>query len=82
MQKKRQIEMGQYQKPERWLNMAELEIGILSRQCLNRRVAGIAEMRDEAGAWVTTRNSQKTAKDPASLFQARRECARITKQNP
>jgi hypothetical protein len=43
-----------------WLNMAELEIGILNRQCLNRRIAGIEEMRDEVAAWVTERNSRKT----------------------
>jgi hypothetical protein len=44
-----------------WLNMAELEIGILSRQCLNRRIAGIEEMSGEVAAWVAKRNSQKTA---------------------
>ncbi|MDR2049319.1 MAG: IS630 family transposase, partial [Treponema sp.] len=33
---------------------------ILSRQCLNRRMAGIEEMRDEVAAWVTERNSRKT----------------------
>jgi hypothetical protein len=43
-----------------WLNMAELEIGIMSRQCLNRRIAEIAEMGDEVQAWVTRRNSRKT----------------------
>jgi hypothetical protein len=32
--------------------MAEVEIGILSRQCLNRRIAGIGEMSDEVAAWV------------------------------
>jgi hypothetical protein len=43
-----------------WLNMAELEIGIMSRQCLNRRIAGIEEMGDEVAAWVSKRNSRKT----------------------
>jgi hypothetical protein len=41
--------------------MAELGIGVLSRQCLNRRIAGIAEMSDEVAAWVAKRNSRKTA---------------------
>jgi hypothetical protein len=40
--------------------MAELEIGILSRQCLNRRIAGIEEMCAEVAAWAARRNSQKT----------------------
>ncbi len=28
-----------------WLNMAEIEIGIMNRQCLDRRIDNIAEMR-------------------------------------
>jgi hypothetical protein len=40
--------------------MAEVEIGILSRQCLNRRIEGIEEMSDEVAAWVTRQNSRKT----------------------
>ena len=30
-----------------WLNMAELEIGVMSRQCLDRRIASIAKMAEE-----------------------------------
>jgi hypothetical protein len=43
-----------------WLNMAELEIGVMSRQCLNRRIGTIEEMGDEAHAWVAKRNNRKT----------------------
>jgi hypothetical protein len=43
-----------------WLNMAELEIGVMSRQCLNRRMEEIAAMRDEVQAWVAKRNSRNT----------------------
>ena len=43
-----------------WLNMAELEIGIISRQCLGRRMPSIEKMTDEVLSWVTQRNSCKT----------------------
>jgi hypothetical protein len=43
-----------------WLNLAEMEIGILSRQCLNRRIGTIERMSSEAAAWVTQRNREKS----------------------
>jgi len=43
-----------------WLNMAELEIGVMSRQCLDRRIASIAKMAEEVQAWVTQRNNEKS----------------------
>jgi DDE superfamily endonuclease len=42
-----------------WLNMAEIEIGIMNRQCLDRRIDTIAEMRHETAAWEKTRNRKK-----------------------
>jgi hypothetical protein len=33
-----------------WLNMAEMEIGVLSRQCLNRRIPALEQMRTEVKA--------------------------------
>jgi hypothetical protein len=42
-----------------WLNMAEIEIGIMNRQCLDRRIDNIAEMRQETAAWAQTRNRKK-----------------------
>jgi hypothetical protein len=41
--------------------MAELEIGVMSRQCLGRRIAGIEKMTSEVQSWVTQRNNEKTA---------------------
>ena len=43
-----------------WLNMAELEIGVMSRQCLGRRIATIEKMTAEVQSWVTQRNKEKT----------------------
>ncbi|MDR1308057.1 MAG: transposase, partial [Treponema sp.] len=43
-----------------WLNMAEMEIGILSRQCLNRRIGTIERMSSEVAARVTRRNKMRS----------------------
>ncbi len=40
-----------------WLNMAEIEIGVLSRQCLNRRIPDQDTLRTEINAWQTQRNN-------------------------
>jgi hypothetical protein len=40
-----------------WLNMAEIELSILSRQCLDRRIPDQATLREEVAAWVDTRNA-------------------------
>ena len=46
-----------------WLNMAEIEIGILDKQCLNRRIATEAELITEVQAWQTRRNQQRKTID-------------------
>ena len=43
-----------------WLNMAELEIGVLSRQCLARRIPSMEKMNSEVEGWVEQRNRHKT----------------------
>jgi len=43
-----------------WLNMAELEIGVMSRQCPERRIAAIEKMTAEVQSWVAQRNKEKT----------------------
>ena len=40
-----------------WLDMAEIELGILGRQCLARRIDNLDDLRREAKAWKMTRNS-------------------------
>jgi hypothetical protein len=42
-----------------WLNMAEIEIGILDQQCLNRRIPTEAELVREVRAWTAKRNRQR-----------------------
>jgi hypothetical protein len=40
-----------------WLNMAEIEIGILSRQCLDRRIPDPEALQREVDAWQRARNA-------------------------
>jgi hypothetical protein len=39
-----------------WLNMAEIELNVLTGQCLKRRIAKIEVMRNEVKAWESGRN--------------------------
>jgi hypothetical protein len=59
-----------------WLNMAEIELSILSRQCLNRRVATKAFMKRIVRLWQARRNRRRatiqwkfTVKDARSVFK-------------
>ena len=41
-----------------WLNMAEIELNVLTGQCLNRRIDGIEVVRKEVTAWAKFRNNK------------------------
>jgi len=41
-----------------WLNMAEIELSVLSRQCINRRIPDEATLTSEVAAWEKARNDQ------------------------
>jgi len=42
-----------------WLNMAEIELSILSRQCTNRRISNKQTLATEVSAWEKDRNKLK-----------------------
>ena len=46
-----------------WLNMAEIELSVLSRQCLGLRVADKAELRTQLAAWQAKRNQKHCRMD-------------------
>lgn len=46
-----------------WLNMAEIELSVLQRQCLDRRLGDRRTMEREVAAWVDARNAAKSAID-------------------
>ena len=39
-----------------WLNMAEIELNVLTKQCLNRRIDNRDEIESEVKAWQNNRN--------------------------
>ena len=46
-----------------WLNMVEIEIGVLSEQCLDRRIPDADTLQSEIAAWEALRNGQKATVD-------------------
>jgi hypothetical protein len=46
-----------------WLNMAEIELSILQRQCLERRIADEEILRREVGAYEQRRNAEQATID-------------------
>jgi hypothetical protein len=46
-----------------WLNMAEIELSALQRQCLDRRLGDRATLEREVAAWVAARNGAATTID-------------------
>ena len=41
-----------------WLNVAEIELSVLARQCLDRRLGDAAGLRHEVAAWEEERNER------------------------
>lgn len=46
-----------------WLNMAEPELSVLTRQCLRRRIAKASTIASEAMQWAQDRNAQQIGTD-------------------
>jgi hypothetical protein len=46
-----------------WLNMAEIELSVLARQCLNRRLGDRTTIEREVAAWTARRNAAATTID-------------------
>jgi hypothetical protein len=56
----RKLEIHYTPKHGSWLNMAESELSILSRQCLDRRLPDLEQLRREVAAWQGERNRVET----------------------
>lgn len=56
-----------------WLNIAEIELNVLTRQCLTRRIDSIERLRNELAAWELRRNQEAAKVD----WQFRNSVARI-----
>ena len=55
----RKLEFHYTPKHASWLNIAEIEISVLDRQCLDRRLPEMALVCSEVAAWEDRRNQQQ-----------------------
>ena len=46
-----------------WLNMAEIELSVLSRQCLGHRMEDVENLNEQCKAWLKKRNQQANKVD-------------------
>lgn len=53
----KRLEMHYTPKHGSWLNIAEIELNVMTRQCLSRRIGDIKKLNNELLAWENERNS-------------------------
>jgi len=46
-----------------WLDIAEIELSVLTKQCLDRRIPDIPKLQRETAAWADRRNAEQTGVD-------------------
>lgn len=63
-----------------WLNMVEIEIGVLAKQCLDRRIASIELLTTEVGAWQVARNEAQATID--WLFDVQQARSKLGRSYP
>lgn len=74
----RKLEFHYTPKHGSWLNMAEIEISILSRQCLKQRVGSLVQLADVSRTWTDARNAQQAKINWCfDVTQARTKLARL-----
>ena len=55
----RRLEFHYVPKHASWLNMVEIEIGVLASQCLDRRIETFTRLLAETAAWEKRRNAER-----------------------
>ena len=75
------FEMLYTPKSASWLNMVEIELSLLSKQCLSRRIGQVSELERQVNAWVEARNRKKASVNwQFTLKQARQKFKRFYHQ--
>ena len=69
----RKLEIHYTPKHGSWLNIAEIELNVMTRQCLSRRIESINALRRELSAWEQERNGNQATVN----WQFRTKDARI-----
>lgn len=57
----RRLEIHYTPKHGSWLNMAEIELSVLARQCLDQRIPDCEALAEEVGAWEEERNAAESS---------------------
>jgi hypothetical protein len=57
----RRLEIHHTPRKGSWLNVAEIELSVLARQCLDRRLGSVPELAQEIATWETQRNATQSA---------------------
>jgi len=57
----RKLEFHYVPKHASWLNMVEIELGVLASQCLARRIPDFVTLTREVDAWIVLRNAARVA---------------------
>ena len=69
----RKLEIHYTPKHGSWLDIAEIELNVMTRQCLSRRIESIDILRSELSAWEQERNNNRATVN----WQFRTKDARI-----
>ncbi|HKB36825.1 MAG TPA: transposase, partial [Gemmataceae bacterium] len=79
----RRLEFHYTPKHASWLNMAEMELSVLARQCLDRRIDSREWLAQEVTAWKAERNRLRVAIEWCfRVADARRKLAHLYPQIP
>ena len=79
----RKLEFHYTPKHGSWLNMAEIELSVLQRQCLDRRIPDKETLEGEIAAWEEQRNEAKATIDwRFSVTDARDKLKRLYPSPP
>ena len=74
----RKLELHYTPKHGCWLNMAEIELSVLQRQCLDRRIPDADTLTSEIAAWEHQRNAEQATIDWCfSVPDARKKLKRL-----
>ena len=74
----RKLELHYTPKHGSWLNMAEIELSVLQRQCLDRRIPDDDTLKSEIAAWEHQRNAEQATIDwRFSVTDARKKLERL-----
>lgn len=79
----RRLEFHYTPKHASWLNMVEIELSVLWRQCLERRIPDVERLAREMGAWEQKRNEEGVTVDwRFTALDAREKLARLYPAQP